>query len=165
MTAESGIISEPLLLLENMLAAGTNFQTWVGAEDAAEAKAFIHHHEYLGATYPAAVIGDQGITRVPIAIDTWVSRGVLELWFQDEIDAGDLDANDDVTAPGLREVFTKFGNALGPIIEDLEVITMSGGYLSLTEPGIVPAEGGRGLDDHNLGDKRIIWQKYELNMG
>ena len=164
MTVPSGAISTAVSRLETMLSESTSFQSWVGASDATDAKNYIFHRAYEGSVYPNAVIDDSGVSFVPIAIDTWKLEGIFGIYFSAEMDAVDLGDDDEIT--DYKEVFTKFTNDLGAIIEDLYSAANTSGNLIIREPGIVP-DGQPTIDDHDYTDNvpRSIWLKYDITFG
>ena len=171
MTAESGVISTQMRVLENMIANSANFQAWVGQIDADSARPFIHHFDYkvnAFMPFPNVVIFEETATRFTlIAPHARVPGGTLGMMFQDEIPDGDLDA-DTKAISDIKETLVKFGNVLGPILEDINNALNQGGNLWSSE-GIIPADdGARSIEDHDVTGSdvpRTMWLRYLLPWG
>lgn len=172
MTSPSGPISLPGQYLENMLAACSAFQTWVGAEDATEAAASIYQEglpapsggadaytaAQLAALRPYAVIYQdaerRGWRRSRIGEGAWVDAGRLLVVLKQT----STDANDGEPTADANVVFK---NTVGSIVSGLcDLRDNSGsGYLMIEEIGI---EDGPYWPDKRQSVAQGLWVAMDL---
>lgn len=125
----TGKLSLPLKHLQDTIANSSNFQTWVGALDAAAAKAFIHVEYSETLAGPFAVIdwsndfvrdydsaGPQGNNFMQVA-------ATLQLIFKGTVNTELDDVDNKYT----------FLNNIGGILDDIETNAGQGGYLDITQ--------------------------------
>lgn len=156
-TTETGAISRPMAILEDMLANSSNFQGLVGAADDTEARVSIHHfRDTEASTLPNAVIMEERATGWrPVSVngDTHIPSGVLMLMFQAAIDSDDLD--DEGYPISVREILVKLGNAVGAIMEDLLLASSQPGGLVIQADVETSDEGVRNLDAHDTHESNV----------
>jgi len=120
----TGIESTVLDTFRTTLATSDTFQTWVGVETVAAAKARIYPVKETAGNYtlPCAVIDVGPIDRNPIAVGISEQRGSIEVLFMASVDS---EHDDDDAAYA-------FLNQTGAVISDVEALVGTGGYTNIT---------------------------------
>jgi len=138
----TGIISLPLHYLRLTVAGSSSFQTWVGAEDAAGALAYVFGEEVEWGSDTAAadklgpfayVAWAENWARERYGVgdhNLFAQRGDLTLAFRAPIAAAYQNAQDGSDYTGL-DAATAFGNTVGAIIAEMEVLAGTAGYLDI----------------------------------
>ena len=121
--AASNILSLPISYLKATVAASSTFQTWCGTSAGAATLARVHVGRATAAsTLPLAAVGFASDFRrtseTPGFFDT---EGALELLFRDDFSSA-LNESD--------AAFT-FLNTLGGVMQDMEALNATAGYLSM----------------------------------
>ena len=140
MTAPLGSIALAQEYLRTTLADCTSFRTWVGAVNQAQALARIHHEalpppitgsehtlEELRAYRPCALIWtdvDNGFARRVVSVDSSIDSGSLGLRLAQDVgeEISHLHA----------EVYQRFINSVGQIVDELVGLAGLAGYLAMT---------------------------------
>ena len=154
----SGWLSLALENLRTLLAACPSFQTWVGAADAAAAKARIHRVSKAGPTRPFALV-DQWTDASATAFaggagESFTHSGSQILRFEGEVSEQDSDEPADA--------FYTFWNAVGAIILEMEQLSGTDGYLVvrsiMLEDGPFRSKDFEGeADDYYYADFVVEW--------
>lgn len=122
----SGILSLPLSYLETTVANSSTFQTWTGTANAAAAKARIHIGRAAStADLPLAGVGFGGEFRryIETAPSDFQTDSVVELFFTDNFSS----------SLSEEDAAYTFLNQVGPIMSDIETLSVQAGYLSIDE--------------------------------
>ena len=123
----SGPLSVPLDLLRTMLSESATFQTWVAAADATEALDSIHlvELEEGDVVRPLAVIdiGEEwSSTQFAAGVNgTFINSGQLLLFFEADVAEGATEG----------EAVIAFLDEVGGCIQDIQVLSGQGGYISI----------------------------------
>jgi len=129
----SGPLSLPLENLRALLAASSNFQSWVGAANAEEAKASIH------------LVAVEGTPSRPFALiaqgDSWEREASADGAKKHFEASGELFLlfEADISEPyqgDPRDAELEFTNAVGAIVSDMESLAGSDGYLAVRRIGL-----------------------------
>jgi hypothetical protein len=133
LTTPSGRFNVALLRLRAMVAASSNFQSWVGALSAEDAldSIFLHCEEgesaALAALRPFALIHYGEKWESPMLAggskNFHLDEFSLELHFEADTEASLVDA------PG--DALTDFANQIGPIVDDILDLSGQSGYLAI----------------------------------
>jgi len=129
----SAAISLPLENLRTLVAASANFQAWVGAGDASEAKEHVYRvaaDSPFSSKRPFALVRNADPGEVEHASEAggaaqyFVESGALELYFEDAVAEANQDSHADAELAFL--------NTVGAIMGDMEALAGSGTYLTMT---------------------------------
>ncbi len=128
-TIPSGVFAVQLLNLKNLIANGSNFQTWTGAANSTAAKAFIHYFDA-----PAATTGN--FCEIWPGED-WSLRRNSELYFSDAGTVAVMFRSDiadaDEPETELADAALTFMNSIGGIVDDMMNDADTSGLMVLQE--------------------------------
>jgi hypothetical protein len=136
----SGFLSKSIDALKTLVAASSTFQTWVGAEDAAAAAAYVHLFTVgESAVRPCAVVlrGENQ----DVSFRRGRANGTLAVRFlgEDAPDDWETDSSDCVT----------FEDTIGAIVAEMEALEGTDGHLIVRD--IAKAAGPAVTDEDEVG--------------
>lgn len=140
----AGSVSLPLQYLKKSLAASTSFQAAVGAASASAAEAYIFHRETESAR-PRAIIGFERNLAEKGGTTQWPARGRLKIAIEIATPAEH--------ASSIEDANWWWTNLIGAIVDEMQALAMTAGYLSMTGNEVRNAQFGRADPDNNQGVK------------
>lgn len=142
----TGHLGKALDNLRTLVANSSTFQTWTGTATTAAAKAriYIESADTGSPTRPFCVVGfgeDFAISKVGGGTgNTYRNDGSLLLWFEGAVSSGNAADSEDAAYEFLNDV--------DGILSDCQTLSGSGGYINVTEFGLLlgpersaPAQG------------------------